>query len=163
MVSDESTPRSYEHARRTLPNFAPRTLDWQGWRLGRPLVGFAVGFAIVALFLAIRGGASTEGVDELTGTQRGGWNRLEDVHLLIVVNIAIVAAIAVTFLAEWVHRWTEIVLLALVGGTLLAIREITDAGATADDILLGLVIACGGLVGLSVLDDLQRLRRRNGY
>ena len=75
-----------EHARRTLPRWRTPGLGWQGWRWGRPLISGAVGMAIVVAFLAVRGGPPTDAVDPLTGVQLGGWNRLEDMHLLIVVN-----------------------------------------------------------------------------
>ena len=68
------------------------------------------------LFLSLRGGPPIEAVNELTGTQRGGWNRLEDVHLLIVVNAAVVVAIAVNFAAEWIHSWLAIGFAALTAG-----------------------------------------------
>ena len=71
-----------EHVRRELGAPPVRAIERFGPRLFRPLVGGAVGAAIVVLFLSLRGGPPIEAVNELTGTQRGGWNRLEDVHLL---------------------------------------------------------------------------------
>ena len=160
---DIATAPTPEHARRTKTRWRTTTLDWQGWRLGRPLIGSFVGFAVVVIFLAIRGGVSTEPIDELTGTQRGGWNRLEDVHLLIVVNGAIGVGIAATLLAEYIRSWLAIWIIAMLGAVLLAIRELGDTGQTASDILLALVIVSALLALAVAAYDLFRFRRRAGY
>ena len=97
----------YEHSRTRLGSLPSRSWDTMGPRMLRPLIGGAVGAAIVVLFLAIRGGTAVE-LNELTGTAWGGWSRHADVHLLIVVNAAVVVAIAVNFAAEWIHNWIYI-------------------------------------------------------
>ncbi|MEE9276942.1 MAG: hypothetical protein V3V06_00850 [Dehalococcoidia bacterium] len=162
-ASPESASPGYEHGRRALPRWRDTRLDWQGWRWGRPFIGGFVGFAIVVVFLAIRGGTPTEPIDELTGTQRGGWNRLEDVHLLIVANGAIGMGLAVGLLAEYVRHWVGIVVIGTLGAALLAIREIGEVGDTASDTLLGLVIFSAALAGAVMLYDAWRYRRRAGY
>lgn len=152
-----------EHARRRLGAAPVRSFEIIGPRLLRPLVGGAVGAAIVVLFLSLRGGAPIEPVDELTGTQRGGWNRLEDVHLLIVVNAAVVAAIAVNFAAEWVHHWLAIALAGITAGMLLALRQLGDVGDTGSAVLLALVIASVvAMLGIAAW-DIVRVGRRSGY
>ena len=66
-----------EHALRAqrtrLGALPTRAWDSMGPRMLRPLIGGAVGAAIVVLFLAIRGGTAVE-LNELTGT---AWGRLE--------------------------------------------------------------------------------------
>lgn len=152
-----------EHARRKLGAAPARSFESIGPRVFRPLVGGAVGAAIVVLFLSLRGGAPIEAVDELTGTQRGGWNRLEDVHLLIVVNAAVVVAIAVNFAAEWVHHWLAIALAGSTAGMLLALRQLGDVGDTGAAVLLALAIASvAGMVGIAAW-DVVRVGRRSGY
>ena len=55
----------YEHSRTRLGALPSRAWDVMGPRMLRPLIGGAVGAAIVVLFLAIRGGdgGRTERVD----------------------------------------------------------------------------------------------------
>ncbi len=163
MTTDDVPTAAPEHARRTKTRWRTTGLDWQGWRLGRPLIGGLVGFAVVVVFLAIRSGASTDPIDALTGTQRGGWNRLEDVHLLIVVNAAVGVGIAVTLLAEYVRSWLALWIIATFGAILLAIRELAGTGQTASDILLALVIASAVLALAVALADVARFRHRAGY
>ena len=158
--SHESTP---EHARRTKTRYPLMGLNWGAARWGRPLVGGGVGAAIVVAFLAIRAGAASEEVNELTGTARGGWNREEDIVLALVAGGAVTAAIAVTFLAEYVRHWTAIFVAALLGGTFLTLRELRDFDATTADVLLGLTIGFLALGLLVALFDLGRYRRRTGY
>ena len=152
-----------EHARRKLGAAPARSFESIGPRIFRPLVGGAVGAAIVVLFLSLRGGAPIEAVDELTGTQRGGWNRLEDVHLLIVVNAAVVVAIAVNFAAEWVHHWLAIALAASAAGVLLALRQLGDVGDTGSAVLLALSIASVAAIVAVAAWDVVRVARRSGY
>ena len=111
----------YEHSRTRLGALPSRTWDAMGPRMLRPLIGGAVGASIVLLFLAIRGGTAAE-LNELTGTAWGGWSRHADVHLLIVVNLAVGVAIAVNFAAEWVHNWLSIGLLVVTAAVLIALR-----------------------------------------
>ena len=152
-----------EHARRKLGAAPARSFESIGPRVFRPLVGGAVGAAIVVLFLSLRGGAPIEAVDELTGTQRGGWNRLEDVHLLIVVNAAVVVAIAVNFAAEWVHHWLAIALAGSTAGMLLALRQLGDVGDSGAAVLLALAVAsAAGMVAIAAW-DVVRVGRRSGY
>ena len=152
-----------EHARRKLGAEPARSFESIGPRIFRPLVGGAVGAAIVVLFLSLRGGAPIEAVDELTGTQRGGWNRLEDVHLLIVVNAAVVVAIAVNFAAEWVHHWLAIALAGSTAGMLLALRQLGDVGDTGSAVLLALAIASVAGMAAIATWDVVRVGRRSGY
>jgi len=152
-----------EHARRRLGAAPVRSLETIGPRLFRPLVGGAVGAAIVVLFLSLRGGAPLDAVDELTGTQRGGWNRLEDVHLLIVVNAAVAAAIAVNFAAEWIHHWLALALAGLTAGILLAVRQLGDVGDTGSAVLLALIIISAAAIPAIAAWDVLRVGRRSGY
>ena len=138
-MADQEVP-AYEHARRQRPRWPTAGLDWHGWRAGRPLIGGLVGLGVVVLFLALRGG-DTEASDPLTGTARGGWNREADVHLLLMLNVAIAATLVVGLLSEWVRHWLSVYLAAMMGGVFLAIRELGDVGDTAADALLGLTIA----------------------
>ncbi len=119
--------------------------------------------AIVVAFLAVRGGPPTDAVDPLTGVQLGGWNRLEDMHLLIVVNGAIVVGLIVGFLAEYVRHWLAIYTTLLLGGVLLAIREFDDHGAAAEDTLLALVIVGASVAAAILVADVVRFRQRAGY
>ena len=152
-----------EHARRRLGAAPVRSFEEMGPRLFRPLVGGAVGAAIVVLFLSLRGGAPIEAVDELTGTQRGGWNRLEDVHLLIVVNAAVVVAIAVNFAAEWVHHWLAIALAGMTAGFLIAVRQLGDVGDTGSAVLLALsIVSVAAMLGIAAW-DVVRVGHRSGY
>lgn len=73
-MADQEAP-AYEHARRERARWPTAGLDWNGWRVGRPLIGGLVGFGVVVLFLAVRGG-DTDAGDPLTGTVRGGWSNL---------------------------------------------------------------------------------------
>ena len=152
-----------EHARRQLGAAPVRAFETIGPRLFRPLAGGAVGAAIVVLFLSLRGGAPIEAVDELTGTQRGGWNRLEDVHLLIVVNAAVVVAIAVNFAAEWIHHWLAVALAGLTAGILLAVRQLGDVGGTGSAVLLVLIIISVAAIAAIAAWDVLRVGRRSGY
>lgn len=152
-----------EHARRTLGAAPARSFETIGPRLFRPLVGGAVGAAIVVLFLSLRGGAPIEAVDELTGTQRGGWNRLEDVHLLIVVNAAVVVAIAVNFAAEWVHHWLAIALAGITAGFLIAVRQLGDVGDAGSAALLALAILSVAAMLAIVAWDIIRIAHRSSY
>ena len=152
-----------EHARRTLGAAPARSFETIGPRLFRPLVGGAVGAAIVVLFLSLRGGAPIEAVDELTGTQRGGWNRLEDVHLLIVVNAAVVVAIAVNFAAEWVHHWLAIALAGITAGFLIAVRQLGDVGDAGSAALLALAILSVAAMLAIAAWDIIRIAHRSSY
>ena len=154
--------REPEHGRRTLPRWRPDGRRWPVWRVGRPLIGGAAGMAIVVAFLAIRGGEAGGPVDTLTGTQRGGWNRPEDVHLLLVISGAGLAGLALGVLAEYVRHWFALAGLAAAGGTLLALRELASLGPTAADVLLGLVLGCAALAGATMLFDALHSRRRSG-
>lgn len=152
-----------EHARRTLGAAPARSFETIGPRLFRPLVGGAVGAAIVVLFLSLRGGAPIEAVDELTGTQRGGWNRLEDVHLLIVVNAAVVVAIAVNFAAEWVHHWLAVALAGITAGFLIAVRQLGDVGDAGSAALLALAILSVAAMLAIAAWDIIRIAHRSSY
>jgi len=151
----------YEHARRQLPSFPTPGLDRLGSRTLRPLLGGFVAFGIIATFLAIRGGEA-QLFDELTGQKIGGWSRLADVHLLIVVNAAIVVGLAVQMLAEYTRHWTELWLALLSATTFVAISEATDVGRAASDILLGIGIASFAAALAIMLAD-ARTRKRAGY
>ena len=156
-------PFTPEHARRSRTRWRTVGLGWHGWRWGRPLIGGAVGMAIIVTFLAIRGGTSTEPVDPLTGVQLGGWNRLEDVHLLIVANGAVVIGLIVGFVAEYVRHWLSIYTTLMLGGVLLAVREFDAHGAVAEDTLLALVIFSVVTATAIVAADVVRFRTRAGY
>ena len=159
--SFETTAFRYEHARRQLPSFPTPGLGSLGNRTVKPLLGGLVAFGIITTFLAVRGGEA-ELFDEVTGQKIGGWSRLADVHLLIVVNTAIVAGLAAQLLAEYTRHWTELWLALLVGGTFVAISEATDIGRTASDVLLGLGIASFAAALTIMLAD-ARTRKRTGY
>jgi len=161
--ADTNDPLAPEHARRTRTRWRTDGLGWHGWRWGRPLIGGAVGMAIIVTFLAVRGGTSTEAVDPLTGVQLGGWNRLEDVHLLIVANGAIAVGLIIGFLAEYVRHWLSIYTLLMLGGVLLAVREFDAHGAVAEDTLLALVIVSVVAATAIVVADTVRYRTRAGY
>ena len=152
-----------EHARRTRVRYRTPGLKWGTARWGRPLMGGAVGMAIVVTFLAVRGGEPGGDVNPLTGTARGGWNRDEDIVLALVAGGALTAAIAVTFLAEYLRHWTALSVALALGGSLLAIRELGDAGTAASDALLGLTICCAALAGAVLLADAARFRRHRGH
>ena len=160
-MAEQEAP-AYEHARRERARWPTAGLDWNGWRIGRPLIGGLVGFGVVVLFLAVRGG-DTEAGDPLTGTVRGGWSREEDVHLLILVNVAMAATLLVGLLSEWVRHWLYVYLAAMMGGVFLAIREVGDVGDTAAAVLLGLTIAGAAIAAAMMVFDLVRYRQRQGY
>ena len=152
----------YEHSRSKLGALPSRSWEVMGPRMLRPLVGGAVGAAIVVLFLAIRGGTAVD-LNELTGTAWGGWSRHADVHLLIVVNAAVVVAIAVNFAAEWVHNWLYIALAVVSAGVLIALRQLAEIDGAGGNILLGL-IAFFLLVGVAIAAwDVRSVGRRSGY
>ncbi len=136
---------------------------WRFWLLARPLIGGAVGMAIVVAFLALRGGESTEPVDALTGTQRGGWNRPEDVHVLITVSGATAVGMLAGLAAEYLHRWWRALAVVAVGGVLLIVREGADVGGAGGEALLALVFLCVFLLAVVVAYDIVTLRRRGGY
>ena len=154
---------AYEHSRRRLGAGPITALERNAPRILRPLAGGAVGASIIVLFLALRGGPPTDEIDALTGTQRGGWNRLEDVHLLIVVNAAVVAAIAANFLAEWIHRWLEIGIAASIAGVLIALRQLGDLGDGGRAALLALSIISVASVAAIAAYDIRTRNRRAGY
>ncbi len=160
-MADESGFQGYEHSRREHPAFKTIGFAWQGARTFKPLVGGFVAFAFIAAFLAIRGGDSAV-VNELTGEQRGGWSRLEDVHLLIVVNAAIVAGLAVQFLAQYVRHWLQIWLALMMGALLIPISQTDDIGSAWEHSLIGVAIGCAALALAIMLFD-ARSRQRVGY
>ncbi|MDE2965979.1 MAG: hypothetical protein OXS30_00635 [Chloroflexota bacterium] len=152
----------YEHSRTRLGSLPSRAWDVMGPRMLRPLIGGAVGAAIVVLFLAIRGGTAVE-LNELTGTAWGGWSRHADVHLLIVVNAAVVVAIAVNFAAEWIHNWIYIALAVVSAGVLIALRQLAEIEGAGGNIMLGL-IAFFLLAGVAIAAwDVRSIGRRSGY
>lgn len=152
----------YEHSRTRLGALPSRAWDVMGPRMLRPLVGGAVGAAIVVLFLAIRGGTAVE-LNELTGTAWGGWSRHADVHLLIVVNAAVVVAIAVNFAAEWIHNWIYISIAVITAGVLIALRQLSEIEGAWGNILLGL-IAFSLLAAVAIAAwDVRAISRRSGY
>ena len=153
----------YEHSRRRLGAPPIAAFERNAPRILRPLAGGAVGASIVVFFLALRGGPPTDEIDALTGTQRGGWNRLEDVHLLIVVNAAVVAAIAANFLAEWIHRWLEIGIAAAICGVLIAVRQLGDLGDGGRVALLVLIIINAAAVAAIAAYDIRTRNQRAGY
>lgn len=162
-MADERDAFQYEHGRRTLPSFKTPGFAWFGARTLKPLIGGFVGFGFVATFLAVRGGNASL-FDELTGQTTGGWSRHEDVHLLIVVNAAIVAGLAVQFLAEYTRHWLEVWLLAMFAAMFLGISQASnDIGGTAEDVLLGLAIGFGALTVGVMAADAVRYRHRAGY
>ena len=152
----------YEHSRRQAGAIPSRSWNVIGPRLLRPLVGGAVGAAIIVLFLAIRGGQAVE-LNELTGTAWGGWSRHADVHLLIVVNVAVVVAIAVNFAAEWVHRWLELAVLVVIAGILIALRQLAGVDGAGGNILLGLISFFLASALALAAHDLRRTPHRSGY
>lgn len=152
----------YEHSRTRLGSLPSWAWDTMGPRMLRPLIGGTVGAAIVVLFLAIRGGTAVE-LNELTGTAWGGWSRHADVHLLIVVNAAVVAAIAVNFAAEWIHNWIYISLAVVSAGVMIALRQLAGIEGAGGNILLGL-IAFFLFVGVAIAAwDVRSIGRRSGY
>ena len=153
----------YEHSRRRLGAPPIAAFERNAPRILRPLAGGAVGASIIVLFLALRGGPPTDEIDALTGTQRGGWNRLEDVHLLIVTNAAVAAAIAANFLAEWIHRWLEISIAAAIAGVLIALRQLGDLGDGGRAALLALSIISVASVAAIAAYDIRTRNRRAGY
>ncbi len=162
-MADDAPSQGYEHARRELPAFKTLGFGWQGARTFKPLLGGFVAFAIVAVFLAIRGGQA-EVVDELTGQRLGGWSRPEDVHLLILVNAAIVVGLVVQFLAEFTRSWLALWMTLLFGAAFLSLRESGTVDDTTRDILLGLVLASAvAAVGVMLFDVVRHHRRRSGY
>ena len=152
-----------EHARRSRTRWRTVGLGWHGWRWSRPLVGGIVGTAIIVAFLAIRGGTSADPVDPLTGVRLGGWSRVEDVHLLLVVNGAIAVGLLVGFLAEYVRHWLSIYMTLMLGGVLLGIREFDAHGQVAEDALLAVVIVSVVAAAAIGVADLVRHRTRAGY
>ena len=126
----------------------------------RPLVGGAVGMAIIVGFLAGRGGDPGGPFDAITGTQRGGWNRHEDFHLALVVAGAAGAAVMVTLVTEWGQRWWWVAAAVVAGGVCLLIRETTSVDGAGGAVLLALVFFCLCLAGAVAVTDLRRVRRR---
>lgn len=153
----------YEHSRRRLGAGPITAFERNAPRILRPLAGGAVGASIIVLFLALRGGPPMDEIDMVTGTQRGGWNRLEDVHLLIVVNAAVVAAIAANFLAEWIHHWLEISIAAAICGMLIALRQLGDLGDGGRAALLALSIISAAAVPAIAAYDIRTRNCRAGY
>lgn len=152
----------YEHSRTRLGALPSRAWDVMGPRMLRPLVGGAVGAAIVVLFLAIRGGTAVE-LNELTGTAWGGWSRHADVHLLIVVNAAVVVAIAVNFAAEWVRNWIYISIAVVLAAVMIALRQLAEIDGAAGNALLGLIaFSLAGAVAI-VGWDVRSIGHRSGY
>ena len=152
----------YEHSRTRLGALPSRAWDVMGPRMLRPLIGGAVGASIVVLFLAIRGGTAVE-LNELTGTAWGGWSRHADVHLLIVVNAAVVVAIAVNFAAEWVHNWIYIAISVLSAGVLIALRQLAEIEGAGGNILLGLIALFLFAAVAIAAWDVHSINRRSGY
>ena len=152
----------YEHSRTRLGSLPSR--DWEviGPRVLRPLVGGAVGAAIIVLFLAIRGGTAAE-LNELTGTAWGGWSRHADVHLLIVVNLAVGVAIAVNFAAEWIHSWLYVALSLVMAGVLVAMRQLADVGGAGGNVILGLTSFFVLAAVVLAAWDVYRVGQRSGY
>lgn len=130
------------------------------WPAARPLVGGAVGTAIIVGFLAGRGGDPSGPFDAITGTQRGGWNRHEDFHLALVVGGAAAAAVMVTLVAEWVRRWWWVTAAVVAGGVCLLIRETAGVEGAGGSVLLALVFFCLCLAGAVAVIDLLGARRR---
>jgi hypothetical protein len=158
----DDTPHIPEHSRRSQVRYSHLGLDAGAARWRCPLVGGGVGIAIVVVFLALRGGDPGPELNELTGTARGGWNREQDILLAIVAGGAATAGIAVSFLAEYVRHWTSIFVLALLGATLLSLRELRAFDNTTAAVLLALTIVFLA-AGLGVaLFDTGRHRRRTG-
>ncbi len=152
----------YEHSRTRLGSLPSRSWELMGPRMLRPLVGGAVGAAIVVFFLALRGGAAVE-LNELTGTAWGGWSRHADVHLLIVVNAAVGVAIAVNFAAEWVHHWLEIGLAIVVAAIMIALHQLADIGEAGGIALLALTaLTLASAVAVTAW-DIHRIGHRSGY
>ena len=160
-MANESDFQGYEHSRRSHPSFKTLGFAWQGARTLKPLIGGFVAFAFVAAFLAIRGGDSVV-INELTGEQRGGWSRLEDVHLLIVVNVAIVVGLAVQFLAQYVRHWLQVWLALMMGAILIPISQSNDLSSAWEHSLIGGAIGFAALALLVMLFD-ARSRQRVGY
>ena len=132
-------------------------------RSARPLIGGAVGLAVVVGFLALRGGEADEGVNAITGTQRGGWNREEDFHLALVVGGAATAGLMAALVAEWVRRWWALGAAVVAGWLLLLIREAASIDGAGADALLALVFFCVFLAVAAAAYDVVTLRRRTGY
>lgn len=145
-----------------LKHWDRETLPWQFWKIARPLVGGLAGMAIVIAFLALRGGEPGE-VDPLTGTERGGWSRPEDVHLLITVIGAATVGLLVTLLGEWVRHWGWILRILAVGGVLLIVREGADIDGAGAEALLSLIFLAVFLAVAVALYDLKTVHRRSGY
>ena len=101
-------------------------------------------------------------INELTGEQRGGWSRLEDVHLLIVVNVAIVVGLAVQFLAQYVRHWLQVWLALMMGAILIPISQSNDLSSAWEHSLIGFAIGFAALALLVMLFD-ARSRQRVGY
>ncbi len=152
----------YEHSRTRLGALPSRAWDVMGPRMLRPLIGGAVGASIVVLFLAIRGGTAVE-LNELTGTAWGGWSRHADVHLLIVVNAAMVVAIAVNFAAEWVHHWIYIAMSVISAAVLIALRQLAEIDGAGGNILLGLISLFLFAAVVIAAWDVRSIGRRSGY
>ena len=152
----------YEHSRTRLGALPSRAWESMGPRMLRPLIGGAVGASIVVLFLAIRGGTAAE-LNELTGTAWGGWSRHADVHLLIVVNLAVGVAIAVNFAAEWVHNWLFIALMVVNAAVLIALRQLADIEGAAGNIMLGLIALFLFTAVVIAAWDVRSIGRRSGY
>lgn len=152
----------YEHSRTRLGAVPSRAWDAVGPRMLRPLVGGAVGTAIIVFFLALRGGAAVE-LNELTGTAWGGWSRHADVHLLIVVNVAMVVAVVVNFAAEWVHHWLEIGVAVVLAAVMIALRQLADVGGAGGSVLLALTaLSLASAVALAAY-DVRTIGHRQGY
>ena len=154
--------RQYEHSRTRLGALPSRAWEIMGPRMFRPLAGGFVGGAIIVLFLALRGGTAVE-LNDLTGTAWGGWSRHADVHLLIVVNLAVGVAIAVNFAAEWVRNWLYIGLAVSAAAIMVAMRQLADIGGAGGLVLLVLIaLSLAAAVGIAAW-DVRSVGRRSGY
>ena len=92
--------------RKTLPmqnTFGGHTdhVMWKFRWLRGPLIGSIVGVSIVIAFLAMRGNGVIDQSAPITEIQRDGWNRLGDIHLLLVTLGATFTAFVSGFVFDY--------------------------------------------------------------
>ena len=91
-----------EHLRRVYRPCSANNLTWKLRWLRGPLIGSTVGVSIVIAFLAIRGDGAINSSAPIAEMQHYGWNRLGDIHLLLVTLGATSTALVSGFIFDYI-------------------------------------------------------------